>query len=251
MNQSAGNELPVDVLLLAAGYGKRLKPLTYNIPKPLVSVAGKPLIEWNLELLRDAGFKKVFVNGFYLADKLRQFLLDGSPWGMQIEFVEESVILDTGGALKNIAPRLTHPNVLVYNSDVLLGRDFPLRAFVQNHILSDDGRLATLSLREDPDFLQYGEVAINAEGRICSFLGENYCQASSKLTSLMFMGLSIWSADVLNLMPAARKVFSITRDILVDLLERGEKIHSFQYDGYFCDVGTISRLERASKEFKG
>ena len=185
-------EIDADVVLLAAGFGKRLAPLTDLIPKPLIKVADKALIDWSLELVAAAGLKRVFVNTHYLAEKLHEHLSDNSRYGVEIEFSDEDPILDTGGAIKNLEDRFTTETIITINSDALLGRDFPLREMLMLHEASTDGRLATLALRADPDAERYGAVCIEPDGRVCRFLGVDYLESLSYRT-LMYMGVSILS----------------------------------------------------------
>ncbi|OVE80018.1 hypothetical protein BVY02_01625, partial [bacterium J17] len=111
-------ELDIDVLLLAAGFGSRLRPLTENTPKPLIEVGSKTLIERHLEMLAESGVQRVIVNTHYRAEQLKKYLGDGSDWGLEIVVVHESEILDTGGAIKNILPELRFEQLLTINSDI-------------------------------------------------------------------------------------------------------------------------------------
>jgi len=97
----------VDVLLLAAGFGKRLRPLTDTVPKPLVEVQGRPLIEWNFDLLKEAGLERVFVNTHHLANRMVEYFDSRPKDGLQISLVHETPeILDTGGAINNLYGKL-------------------------------------------------------------------------------------------------------------------------------------------------
>lgn len=241
--------LQADVILLAAGFGKRLAPITESIPKPLVRVSGKPLIDWSLELLASAGVRRVFVNTHYLAEQIHEHLRDASRFGIAVEFSHEDPILDTGGAIKNLEDRLSFETILTINSDALLGRDFPLRELLAEHQQSSDGRMATLALREDPDAKKYGEVCVNAKGQVCRFLGKEYLKVGA-CRSLMYTGVSVLSREILDYMPSKGSVFSLTQDTYVKLLENDRVIQSLCYAGYFCDVGTKERLEQAEVDFK-
>ena len=127
-----------DVLLLAAGFGKRLEPLTVNTPKPLLEVGDKPLIAWNLELIARSGFSRVFINLHHLGERISEFVGDGSHWGLSVEYSKEDPILETGGAIKNIEHKLREPYLITLNSDILLGPDFSLARILEAHCQAFD-----------------------------------------------------------------------------------------------------------------
>jgi NDP-sugar pyrophosphorylase family protein len=241
----------IDVLLLAAGYGKRLMPLTRDLPKPLVAVQGKPLIEWNLELLAAAGFRRIFINLFYLGEKIRAALGDGSKWGVELLFVDEPLLLDTGGAVKNIQPHLHSDHLLTVNSDILLGRDFSFDALLRQHWSGSP--LATLALREDDDAEHYGILECDAAGRIISLRGtrlpEEVYTPLPPVHSLMYMGVQILDCRILDGMPERGTAFSLTRDTFRTLIQQGKYLNSIQYQGFFSDIGTPDRLRNASNSY--
>lgn len=235
-----------DILLLAAGFGSRLRPITDEIPKPLVRVGGRALIDRNLEIISLGGFKKVFINLHYRGKQIKDFVGDGSRWGLEVEFIEEETILDTGGAIKNIEAQLEHEHLITINSDILVGDDFSLQSIFEAHTHSSDQPLVTMVLRRDPNPEQWGEIGVSEDGRVLSFLGTDYGSEGS-LESMMFLGVQIFRREVLGMMPAQGTVFSSTRDTLVDLLKKQMMVRSYIYDGYWSDVGTPLRLEQASK----
>jgi NDP-sugar pyrophosphorylase family protein len=232
-----------DVLLLSAGFGTRLRPLTETVPKPLIEVGGRTLLDWNLSRIAAAGFPRVFVNVHYLGDKISAYL-GQHDWGIDIEVVEEEVILDTGGALKNIVDSCSTDSIIVYNSDILLGDDFELQSLVQTHLEHEDSPISTMALRSDPCAAKYGSLAVSAEDRVVGFLGKQYLPDSIK-AELMFLGVSVWSKRIVRYMPKGQSVFSLTKDVIPSVLNAGEWIHSIDYRGYWSDVGTLERLEEA------
>ena len=238
-----------DVLLLAAGFGTRLRPLTDTVPKPLVEVGGKPLIDWNLELIASAGFSRVFINLHHLGGLIKEHVRDGNAWGLNVEYFEEDPILDTGGAIRNVEPAMAHDYLVTINSDILLGHDFDLRAVLDSHTAAAGGdAIATMVLRPDPDSKAYGEIGIDGTGRVCSFLGDPYGSSTVSQT-LMYLGVQVLSRNVVDYMPARGSVFSITRDVYPRMLEAGEVVHSAVYTGYWNDVGTPERLAQARDVF--
>ena len=242
---------PVDceVLLLAAGFGKRLRPMTDSTPKPMLEVGGKPLIEWNLMLLQSSSFKRVFINLHHHGGQIRQFVGDGARWGLAVEYSEEPLLLDTGGGIKNIESRMTSSRLVVVNSDTLVGKDFSFQALLAEHA---KGARATLMVRKDPEASRFGALRVDAEGRIVALLdAEAPGTEPGRQTLVMFGGIHVIERGVIEAMPAAGSVFSITHDTYRTLVRNGEILRSYQYPGYWNDVGTPERLVRASKEFTG
>lgn len=244
--------MSVDVLLLAAGFGSRLRPLTEQIPKPMIEVAGRPLIHWNLEMLSRAGVRKVFINLHYLPKVIEDYVGDGSKWGLDIECVFEPEILDTGGAIKNLLSRFSHGNLLTVNSDILIEPGFLLREFVGAHLNNESRPLVSMLLRPDPDAERYGSLRIDDTGKICGFLGVDYaCGNSVDLPSdelLMYTGIQLMSRRVFEFFPE-NDVFSITRTVYPRVLAQGGLMRGEVFRGYWCDVGTPDRLDKARLDY--
>lgn len=237
-----------DVLILAAGFGKRLSPITDSLPKALVRVGQKTLIERHLERLSREGFKRVIINLHYLGEKIKDFVRSGSRWGISVEYSEENPILDTGGAIKQIESRIKGEQLITINCDCLLGEDFSLRSILSAHKNSKLNSLATLALRSDVDAKLYGSLAIDSDGRICEFLGKKYVEHKI-VQELMFLGVSVIEPKLFGYMPAAGAIFSITRDIYPKVLSTGGVLSSYLYSGYWSDIGTHERLVDAQKNF--
>ena len=255
------NSLKADVLLLAAGFGTRLRPLTDSIPKPLIKVGDKSLLEWNLLALYRSGCRRVFVNAHHLAPQITSFVATFTGVDIEIKIVYEPVILDTGGALRNIESELEYDNVIVINSDILLGDDFDFREVLLSHkreLLR--GALATLVLRKNDNAEEFGMLGTDLDGSVVSFLGERFFRQASdcgtqdqkeEIAKYMFLGVSVWNKKSFSYMPQDRNVFSLTRDLLVAILRANKKVSSFIYRGYWSDVGTFDRLKEACMRVEG
>jgi len=126
-------------MILAAGRGDRLRPLTDEMPKPLLKVAGKSLIEYHLQNLADAGFKEVIVNTAWLAEKIHQQLANGEKYGVSITYSDEGKALETAGGIINALPLLGKEPFLVVNGDIWCDFDFSslseLRPEMQSHLI--------------------------------------------------------------------------------------------------------------------
>lgn len=226
-------------MVLAAGLGTRLRPLTLDRPKPLVTVHGRPLITYNLALLRHYGFTDVVINLHHRGEALRAELGDGNAYGLRIRYSTEDPLLDTGGALKNAAPLLDDaPAFLVLNGDTIL--DLPLDALVAAHRARD--ALATLVVRRDPRQDAYGLVEIDATERVRRFLGVPP-NVEGTLTPYMFAGAHVLSRRVFDYMPESG-AFSMTRLVYPRMLAAGEPLYGFPFAGFWRVVDTIADRER-------
>lgn len=235
-----------DVFLLAAGFGTRLKPQTDTTPKPLLPVAGRPLIDWNLSLIARSGFPRVIINLHHLGDQIIAYVGDGSRWGLEVVYSKEDPILDTGGGIKNIEHLLRHEHLVTINSDILIGGDFSLRDFAQNHLARKEAALVHMLLRVDPKARNYGSLGTAEDGRVLSFLGKQY-QPGVITEERMFTGIQILQRGVFAYMPPKGSVFSITRDTLVKVLVDEQRVDSTRYDGYWSDMGTPEQFSNLPK----
>ena len=230
-------------MVFAAGQGTRLHPLTDNLPKALVPVAGRPMIEYSLLLLRHYGINEIVVNLHHLGDKIENHLGDGSRLGLRITYSREKELLDTGGGLLRARPLLGDAPFAVINGDVVI--DLDLGAVIDRH--REDGAAATLVLRPDADADRYGAIEISADRRVRKFL--NY-QAppgpSGPLTKLMFTGVQILNPTIFDYLAREESPrFGTTRDTYPKMLVGGESLYGFPFEGFWQDLGTPERIRQA------
>jgi mannose-1-phosphate guanylyltransferase len=231
-------------MILAAGLGTRLQPLTDSIPKPLLPVGGVPLIVWNLLLLRAGGIREVIINLHYLGSMIEETLGDGSRWDMRITYSHEAELLGTGGGLKSAEWFFDGQPFFVMNSDTLI--DLDLQAFLNFHDLQ--GGVATLVLRDDPQAAQWGAVETDAQDRILRINGQGIEERGAQrvVTSRMFAGVHILHPSILDDAPTA-KPFSII-DSYTRALADGSRMLGFVYAGYWSDIGTVERYTQAERD---
>lgn len=228
-------------MILAAGLGTRLRPLTNTIPKPLLPVAGTPLIVWNLLLLKRHGFHDVVVNLHHLGPMIEQTLGNGSKFGLRITYSQEPMILGTGGGIKQAEPYFSGGPVLVLNGDTLFELDLgDLCAFHRARKAA-----ATLVLREDPDAVRWGLVEVGAEDRIVRITGRGV-SSSVPTTPRMFAGVHIVSLHLLR--DAQKGAASSIIDPYVAAIERGETLLGYDLKGYWSDIGTAERYAQAEHD---
>jgi len=228
-------------MILAAGLGTRLRPLTNTIPKPLLPIAGTPLIVWNLLLLKRYGFQDVIINLHHLGPMIEQAVGNGSKYGLRIYYSHEPVILGTGGGIKQAEPNFSGEPVLVLNGDTLFELDLEaLRDFHQCHHAA-----ATLVLRSDPDAARWGVVEVAADERIVRITGRGKTQSGSTKPR-MFAGVHILHPRLLRDVPKG-KTSSII-DAYVAAIQRDDVVVGYDMGGYWSDVGTPERYAQAEHD---
>ncbi len=228
-------------MILAAGFGARLRPLTNSIPKPLLPVAGTPLIVWNLLLLRRHGFREVVINLHHLGPPIEQALGDGSKFGLRIIYSREPVILGTGGGIKQAESYFSGEPFLVLNGDTLFELDLEaLMAFHQQRKAA-----ATLLVRKDEAAARWGLVEMDSQQRIVRITGKGLADVAAT-EQRMFAGIHILNQRLLRDVPMGKESSII--DVYVAAIERGEPVLGFDFEGYWSDIGTTERYSQAEHD---
>lgn len=219
-------------MVLAAGLGTRLRPLTEELPKPAVPVGNRPAIWFALDHLRRAGVRHVILNTHHLAEALRGALAGALPDGLEVTFVHEPELLGTGGGLWNArAALLADPPTVVANSDVLFAPDVG-RLVAAHH---DHGAIATMVLRAVPDADRWGSVEVDAGGRVRRLLGRPE-DVAGPLLPLMFAGVHCLSAEAFDDLPASG---CIVRHSYRRWIDDGRVVAGVVDDGPWWDLGTL------------
>jgi len=237
-------------MVFAAGYGQRLCPTTEKLPKAFVPVAGRPMIEYPLLLLRHYGIREVIINLHHLGDQIETHLKDGKELGLEITYSKEKELLDTGGGLLQAKPFLADDTFIVINCDVII--DLPLATLIDEH--RKRTATGTLVLRPDPDADHYGAIEISPDSRIQRFLGYSAQEKRQEdsLTKLMFTGVQILEPKVFEYMapdinqPVSK--FGITKITYPKMLTRGEPLYGYGFNGYWQHLGTWKRIEETAKK---
>ena len=213
-------------MILAAGLGQRMRPLTDQLPKPMLPVDGKPLLQYHLEALASAGITQVVINLAYLGEKIREFAGIGAQFGLQVEYSQEPEPLETGGALLKALPLLGDEPLLLINGDVWT--DFPL-ASLAAHELSDKD--AHLVLVPNPEFHPQGDFSPDLAGTLVGDAG---------LQKFTFAGLSLIHPRLIANYPHKRTKFPLVEALRFGIERRA--ISAEIYSGRWSDVGTPERL---------
>ena len=231
-------------MVLAAGYGTRLRPVTDRIPKPLLPVGGTPLIVWNLLLLRHHGVHDVVINLHHLGHLIEKELGNGTQWGMHLTYSHEPVILGTGGGIKEVESLFKGEPFLVLNGDTLM--DLNLTELIEWH---DSRRcLATMVLRDDPDIEKWGVVETTVEGRVITINSRGWPSQNQKPTILRYMFAGVHVMDPRLLRHCPKDQTSSIIDAYVAELETGAMIGGYVASGYWSDVGTPERYAQAQQD---
>lgn len=228
-------------MILAAGLGTRLRPITDAVPKPLLPLAGRPLIEWNLLLLRRHGVREVIINVHHLGEQIEEALGDGSRLGMALRFSREPVILGTGGGIKQAESFFGHEPFFVLNGDTIALVDLD-----RVRLMHEAGRaMATMVLREDPEVDRWGPVDLGPEDRILRINGRGRRDGAAVMR-LMFAGIHVMDERLVRELPVGRA--SSVIDAYARALEGGAVILGYRMTGYWSDIGTMASYERAQRE---
>ncbi|MBF8780630.1 nucleotidyltransferase family protein [Pseudomonas fulva] len=218
-------------MILAAGKGERMRPLTLHTPKPLVPVAGVPLIEYHLRGLAAAGFDEVVINHAWLGQQIEDHLGDGRRWGLRIRYSPESEPLETGGGIFQALPLLGQAPFLLVNGDVWTDYDF-------NRLRRPLSGLAHLVLVDNPAHHAQGDFHLR-EGKVVD--------AAGQAGSLTFSGLSLLDPGLFGQCTAgAFKLAPLLRAAMAEGKVSGER-----HDGRWVDVGTLERLAEAERLLTG
>lgn len=219
----------MQAMVLAAGFGTRLRPLTESRAKPACPVANHPLIRYPLSRLAALGVERVVINTHHLPDTVREAVGE-KPFGLDVEFIHEPQILGTGGGLKHARALLASDPFLLLNGDTISEIDAAAIISAQQ----TSGATATLALLDDPRCERYGAVEVDDDGRIVDIAGLLGRRGTRRG---LFVGLHVLSPAVFAAMPP-EDIFCIVRETYIPLLrERPGAVRAHFVDGRFFDLG--------------
>ena len=226
-------------MILAAGYGTRLRPYTSHTPKPLFPIAGRPLLDIIIQRLEKAGCRAVIINTHHLHGLIEDFLAQ-QQYGLEIYTRYEPEILGTGGAIKNVSDFWDHQPFMVVNADIIA--DFDLAGIYQAHDRHQPA--ATLALCDDPRF---NSVAVGPQKWINEFVPRSHGQDQPADGLLTFTGVQVLEPLVLDYIPAGKPYSSI--DAFKQILAEGKKLRSVIVpEGSWRDLGTPSSYRRTAMD---
>ena len=216
-------------MILAAGRGERMRPLTDHTPKPLLKVGGKPLIVWHLERLAQAGFKEIVINHAHLGEQIEQALGNGAQWGLSIQYSPEKVALETAGGIANALHLLGSAPFLVVNGDTFTDIDF-----ADIHLATPN--LAHLVMVDNPPQHSNGDFTLH-DGKLTE-------KGESKLT---FSGVGVYHPALFKeLVPGQpAKLAPLLKAAMAQGLVTAQ-----HHQGQWHDIGTPERLHQIDRWLK-
>ena len=223
-------------LIMAGGFGTRLRPLTHDTPKPMLQINGRPMLEINIFALKKHGVKNIFISTHYLPHVIKDYFANGEKFGVNIEYIDEIQPMGTGGALSLIPHEKVADNILIINGDVLTNLDIEM--FLAHHLKTD--ALMTLATTKYEFQVPFG--VIKGAGSSIEALEEK-----PSLSFLVNSGIYLIKKEVLNFLPQ-EKIFNMT-DIVNALIRDKKNIENFPIYERWMDIGRPSDFELASNYF--
>ncbi len=220
-------------MILAAGFGTRLKPLTLGLPKPMFPVLNRPLLEHTLNFLSFNGIQDIIINVHHLPDKIIKHFGDGTDFGVRLQFSREEEILGTAGGLKKAQSFLEKETFLVMNSDVLA--DIDLDTVLSFH--KEKKSCLTLVVRKDADPEKYGPIELDNDGRITRFMNASIKNPPATTQKVMFTGIQIMEPEIFSRIPI-NKFYGTAEDVFPTMIEEELPVYGTLHKKYWIDMGT-------------
>ena len=238
-------------MIMAAGLGTRLRPVTYEMPKPMVPVLNRPVMEHILELLERHGFRQVIANLHWFPELIKERFGDGSRLGVELSYSEEEQLLGTAGGVRNAAGFLGD-SFLVISADAVTDVDLgSMREYHESH----DG-IATLATKRVEDTSEFGVVVTGSDGRVQGF--QEKPDPAEALSDLANCGIYMFDAEIFDYFLSEGETSKVAKpedppgfndwatDVLPALLEGDVPFYSHEIDAYWNDIGNLEELRRSN-----
>ena len=227
--------------ILAAGRGIKMRPFTYETPKTLILVHGKPILEYSIDLLRDAGIRDIYILIGHLGDKIVSHLGDGSRFGVKVTYLRESKEQGTAAPLRQAKRYLQGESFVMMYGDTLI--DINIRDVVEFH--QSHGDIGTMTVTSSDKPHEFGVVTMRGN-KVVSFREKP--QQTKRISHFINAGLFVFAPDVFKYVP--RQGYSmLEKDILPKLADEG-KLYGYPFEGSWYDIGTPETYEEVLKEWK-
>ncbi|MDA1110363.1 MAG: NDP-sugar synthase [Nitrospinae bacterium] len=237
------SQKPLKAMILAAGFGTRLLPLTKTVPKPMVPVLNRPLLEHTIELLRSFNITDIAVNVHHLPDQVIEPFGDGSQLGVNLHFFREEKILGTAGGIKAAQGFLESGPFLVINSDIIVNID--LNRVFEFHRRQQS--CLTLVVREDASPEKYDPIEIQDDGRIVHFVGASSMELPDNTRRVMFTGIQIMEPEIFPRIPTGQ-FCGTTEHIFPEMIQEGLPVFGYLHDDYWIDMGNREQYLKVHKD---
>ena len=216
----------MQAVIMAGGYGTRLKPLTNELPKPMVPIIDKPIINYIINTLKKYGITDIIVTLGYKPERIIDYLGDGSDLGVKVRYSVENIPLGTAGGVKKIADMIDGTFVVI-SGDALT--NIELDSMMSHHM--SHGKLMTMAVKEMDDVTGFGVVKCDEDGAVTSFIEK----PKHSLDKLVNTGIYILEKKVLNYIPEGK--YDFARDLFPAMMNN---LSAYRMKGYWSDIGTLS-----------
>ena len=223
-------------VILAGGLGTRLRPLTYVMPKAMLPVGNKPILEHTLEFLKSQGITEIILATGYLGRFVEEYFGDGSKWGVSLKY-KLARPLGTAGQLRTASDEISN-TFLVMNGDILI--NFDINAMKEQHKITK--AMITVAVREFQYQLKYGILDFGEDHVV-----RKWNEKPTK-SSWMNIGVYIMEKEVFDLIPSD-KVCSLEYDVFPRVIESGPFLYSFKTNTDYLDIGDLASLDEANQKF--
>jgi mannose-1-phosphate guanylyltransferase len=224
-------------MIMAAGVGSRLMPMTQDIPKPMIPMANRPLMADTVQLLLKHGFTNIIANLHYHADCISNCFGNGRAWGVSMEYSREEELMGTAGGVKRCEWFLDDSFIIV-SGDALT--DINLAALMRAH--KRQGALATIALKEVQDVENFGVVITDKQGLIKSF--QEKPRAEEALSRVANTGIYVFEPEIFQYIPAGQ-FYDFGKQVFPQLVKIGAPFYGVIVEDYWCDVGNITTYRQS------
>lgn len=228
-------------MVMSAGEGTRLRPLTYVVPKPLMPIVNRPVLGHLLNLMARHSIKEIVMNLHYYAEKIENYFKDGADWGVDIVYSKEKELLGTAGGVKKVQ-QYFNDTFFVTSGDGLTDLDFG--EVWRFH--KERGGIATIVLKEMDLKFEYGMIKLGKDGRVEGFM-EKPRWSDVSPHSLVNTGIYIFEPGIFDYIPHG-KFFDFGNNVWPLLLKKRERIYGYIMKGEWCDIGNLSEYRRGQRE---
>ncbi len=228
-------------VIMAGGFGTRLRPLTCNIPKPMVPMVNRPMMLHIVDLLKKHGFTDIISLLFYHPNVIRNFFSEGKEFGISMQYTHAEADFGTAGSVRNAYDKIGKDRVLIISGDVLT--DFDLSEAIRFH--EEKGADATIVLTRVPNPLQFGVVIVDEDGNITRFLEKP--SWGEVFSDTINTGIYILENSVLEMIPY-KEDYDFSKNLFPLMMQEGKKLCGYISDGYWRDVGNLGEYHEASMD---
>lgn len=219
-------------MILAAGLGTRLRPLTDEVSKPMVQLGGRPCIEHTVLLLKEHGVTDIMINLYYKPELIQNHLGDGTKYDLNISYSIEKELMGTAGGLKKVENFFKDDTILIISGDALT--DINLTEFYNHH--KQKGGIASLALKNVHDPREFGVVLQDQNGRITQF--QEKPKDVAPISTKANKGIYIFEPEIFDYIPE-NTFYDFGKQVFPDLLHKGQAMYGFETSSYWCDVGNL------------